>query len=313
MGSGRAMASLVGKLPFAADFVRRGAASAASAEFDQWLVRAAETLLLAKAKLPSANVRFAFASPASGSVLAGALAPSRDRVGREFPLAVFTVLPMRSVAGKGAALIPCAEAFFEAAEGLLEASPTLALEALDARLAELPAVDPGALERGAAEASELLRQTEAAAFFEHCFGPLSTAAHGYALHTFAIAARGHDDPQGTTPGTVLDCPAHDRVAAAAWLSLADRLLGPRAAVPSWFWTPAPAPRILLSLGRCPSDVLRAAAEPGYESTRLWPLRTSRPEAIERARAALEPVLSALASGPRLTLDQVFAALARVLP
>lgn len=306
----RAPVSLIGKLPQRADFVRIGASGPAANELDQWLVRAAEALYFAKVKLPPAPVRYAYACASAPSLLLGVLAASRDRVGREFPITAFATLPMQSLAGKNSALLAAAGDFFERTEALLDASAALSPEALGERLAQLPAPELGSIDERHIEFCEQLRRASAASFFERGFGPLAAGAHHYALFTFSTAAQAHRAPAHQMSVVVLDCPAADTQDALSWLELADRLLRWPAAVPSWLWTRAPGTRLLISLGGCPSDLLRAAADPAYAGARLWPLHTSRPEAVDRARAAIEPALADLADDPALPLDRVFESLGR---
>src|SRR4051794_17465828 len=83
----------VGKLPSQADFVRQHVADRVGGELDRWLVKATQTFLSAKAELPPAAVRFVFSGPGCDSVAIGVLVPSRDQVGRTFPLAIYAALP----------------------------------------------------------------------------------------------------------------------------------------------------------------------------------------------------------------------------
>ena len=80
-------ASLIGKVPCRADFVRFGPSTAAARSFDAWLVRAMERLHLHRRPFPATPIRFVYCSSDDESSLVGALAPSKDKVGRSFPVA----------------------------------------------------------------------------------------------------------------------------------------------------------------------------------------------------------------------------------
>src|SRR5688572_10908846 len=88
----------VGKVPAQADFVRHHVTDRIGGEFDRWLVKSTQNLLSVRAELPKAPVRFVFSAPQCDSVAVGVLAASSDHVGREFPLAIYTVVPAQLAA-----------------------------------------------------------------------------------------------------------------------------------------------------------------------------------------------------------------------
>ncbi len=77
-----------GKIPTQGDFIRHHAEPFTFAGLDRWLQEGLATLGRTGVELHPA--RFLFL--AGDAVLGGVLVPSRDRVGRRFPLAVFVVL-----------------------------------------------------------------------------------------------------------------------------------------------------------------------------------------------------------------------------
>jgi hypothetical protein len=141
--------------------------------------------------------------------------------------------------------------------------------------------------------------------------------HFYGCYAFLTAAAPLRSEAPDKPATVLDCPVRGELDRLAWVTLATRLLSRwRAAVPSCFWLERPAPRLLLSLGPAPGDILRAFADPSYRSARIWPLVTDRPQAVERARAALAASLPqarppAADPGDDASLDELLEVLAAI--
>src|SRR5690606_36588416 len=91
--------------------------------------------------------------------------------------------------------------------------------------------------------------------------------------------------------TVLDCPIHVDVDLFVWLELARRVFGFPPAHPSFFWLEDPAPRLLFSLGPAPLLILQFLANPSMEHQRLWPLTTSRSQALDTARTSFAPSLA----------------------
>ena len=88
-----------GKIPTQGDFVRHHAEPFAYAGLDRWLQEGLATL--ARTGVALSPSRFLFL--AGDAMLGGVLVPSRDRVGRQFPLAVFVVV---AGAGDAARLSP---------------------------------------------------------------------------------------------------------------------------------------------------------------------------------------------------------------
>ena len=86
-------ASLFGKLPTVLDYVRVDHSFPAAIALDEWLSRAIQELTLASLAWPQARYRFLFAPPAVDHVIVGAIAASRDRAGRKFPLSIFAPVP----------------------------------------------------------------------------------------------------------------------------------------------------------------------------------------------------------------------------
>src|SRR4051794_37753270 len=100
----RSSVGFLGKIRTQPDFVRQSVADPVAGEFDAWLVKSVQNLALAKAELPQGLVRFVFTAPKQASLVIGTLCKSQDLVGRNFPLAIYAVLPVHELQGAFAAV-----------------------------------------------------------------------------------------------------------------------------------------------------------------------------------------------------------------
>ena len=89
-----AKVGFLGKIPARGDFIRQHIGERVSTELEQWLQKIAQNLFQAKAELPSQHVRFVYTANGSDTAAIGVLTKSSDQVGRTFPLAIFTTLPL---------------------------------------------------------------------------------------------------------------------------------------------------------------------------------------------------------------------------
>ena len=298
-------AALFGKIPARADFVRERCSDRAAQRFDQWLVKAIETLHGARMGLPPVMVRFAFYAEEERTLLVGVLSPSKDQVGRDFPISVFCSVPLGAGGEHLAGLPLAAGEFLSAAEDLIREIPALSAEETIARLDHLPAPNAQSLALGGERVGEALRSSDARELAGRTLGDPDGAAPAYGYYTFVTAARN----AGAGGATVLDCPIQIDVDLFAWLALAERLLRGRG-TPSFFWTEEPTARLLLALGPCSTQLLQFMADPTASSARLWPLVTTRAEIAEQVRATFASSLGALQSGSNASIAQLIDGLAR---
>lgn len=302
---------MVGKAPCHADFLRINAASPVALRLHRWLAEGVESARAARCELPGDPASFLFSVPEEKNVLLGVLAPSTDGVGRAFPLAVFTELPAPAAAHRLALLPAAFQPFLSAGAELLRAAASLDLSALTQQVGELP--QPRSEELAAAERHLRTMLAERR-------GPelLSALSHPgempgspyYALHTFRVACAGERHRQRSAPNIILECPLPPSLGPAAWLELAARLLRWPSAPPALAWSTAAEPRLLLCLGTMAPDLFLHLARPGQSANRLWPLRTTRPTAIDQARQALTDTQRQLIDSPTTSLEELLHALSR---
>lgn len=299
---------LFGKIPAQGDFVRVNTSDPAAQSFDPWCQEALAAIQRINVPLAADPIYFVYRAQATRNVLVGAMAPSEDRVGRQFPLTIFTVVDAPSIAPRFSGLPVAYSSFLEAASLLLEQSKTLELADLSARLSSLPL--PDATEH--ARADEICRRTldnmNGRELQERIFGDLARGQQYYAFNTMVLACaqcRGVEPPRANI---VIDCPVTVDVDLFVWLDLARRLLRWRSAPPAFVWTENETPRLLISLGPPPPPILSFVAKPGSDSQKLWPLLTQRPDAIQAAKTSMQSRQRTAIDDPRAVLENLLVAL-----
>ena len=309
--TGSATIGVFGKLPAAADFVAVDAAGPTGAALQDWLQRENDHLMGKRLAFPPTPIRFLYRDPQAAGTMVGVLAPSRDQVGRTFPLSIFArVDPAMAVRFPA---IPAAYAqFLDGAVSVLADAATLTPATLAERARALPL--PGNREIDDAEqwSRQALEATPGQVILEALFGPLQSGVHYHGIHMFRTGCA-HVGPRD--PGTatiILECPARDDVQVDFWLSLAQRLLQWTDAPPSLLWTDTASPdsRLLIALGSPPPGVIHYLADPTVVADRLWPMRRSSAASIDAGRRALTPAQRLVLEPPAPTAAALVDALVR---
>jgi type VI secretion system ImpM family protein len=236
-------AGFVGKVPDRAEYLPVPTTAPGFAALDSWLSEGMEwAAARAGASFPSAFAAgamygFVFCAPATpGQMLVGALAPSHDNAGRQFPLAFAIPTELGSAVLERPALLPFI------LEGLWERST----EALSARLAgdarDADSWTPPQQSLGAAELDEIhqayadwaggLPQSEVWQLLSVPNDP--RLALRWLLETLA-PLKGHQAPR-TTLSLRAPLGALGGVGLCFWLDLVGRSLGWTGSVPSLFWS-----------------------------------------------------------------------------
>src|SRR4051812_41631221 len=234
--------ALLGKAPCQGDFIRWNAADPVSAQFHKWLEEGHEAVRRANLTLPAEPICFVYTAASGRQALVGMMAPSSDKVGRQFPLCVYVPVDLGPVAGNAATLQGSHQAFFAAAKQLLADSARLSadeltrrMEALNAHAAgDTAAADTYRRRALAAPASSLVKQ------FTGDGAP--AGAQYYAFRTFMMACAAERGKEPAKPGVTLDCPFPEETGPYPWVEMARRLLQWRGMTPSLFWQAGPAPR-----------------------------------------------------------------------
>jgi type VI secretion system protein ImpM len=278
--------ALLGKAPCQGDFIRWNATDPISVQFHKWLEEGHEAVRRVNLTMPAEPICFVFTVAGARQGLLGMMAPSTDKVGRNFPLAVYVPVDNGPLAGNAPTLPGSHQAFFDAARQLLADAVTLPADTLGRRVDALSAHASG----DSAAAETYRRRTLAApasALVRQFTGDgAAPGAQYYAFRTFMTACTAEKGKEPSKPGVTLDCPFPQELGPYPWLEMARRLLNWRTTPPSLFWHGGANPRLLLSLGPPSSSLLLHLAKPDHSSMKLWPLRTKAANAIETAKNAL---------------------------
>jgi type VI secretion system protein ImpM len=271
-----------GKMPSAADFVRRGVSKPVLRDFENWFHDAYTELRRTGARglahrchmlLPHRN--------GSNGIVAALAVPSNDRIGREFPIVVAVYIPRETLPQSTAAVGIGLTRFWEAATSAIEqhrdGEPEVMWEAL--RSLSLPTVSE--LSDAEERCQELLKNLGARQMEAECFS--DDEGRFYAYHTLRLAVR--DTPEGR----VLMCPSAGHPGYRAfWVEAVERATLHKIPLPVVWLNGADAPGdTLVALSKAPAGMLRYLARDGRQSSTVWPLTTGSAAARERAKSALE--------------------------
>lgn len=298
--------ALFGKVPAQGDFVRVRAGDPVAQGLARWLEEASE--VAGRAGVAAGGpIRFLLRPLGGPRALLGALAPSQDRVGRRFPLAIFAPLADPDLASAWPALPAAARPFLDGVCALLAEAAALGPADLADRLGALPLELqplPAACHAAQAEADLAPLQPRLAALF----GGLEGGQHLYALHCLRQACRPVRAAEPAGPGVALACPAPTDLDRWLWLELARRALAWKAP-PGLLWTEDAAGHLILALGAAPAGALASLWSPARSDGRIWPLTTSQPSAVTTARQALGPAVERLLGRADAHLSELPATLA----
>lgn len=283
--------ALFGKLPAQGDFLRVDASGPAAQALVTWLHEAVEPVHRAGLPLPAEPVRFLVHAAGAGQAVVGTMVASEDRVGRRFPLCVFSPWHSGALAGAFPAVPAAADPFCGAAEGLLARASSIEPAALAEGARTLPACRD--LRESEAELARRAAERPLSQLLASAYDGLPEGAPAYGLSTLAAAIRPVRKHEPLKPTLALDGIARDDLERYVWLDLVRRTLG-WAAPPSVFWT---RDRLIISLGPPPATVLQHLADPARPPARIWPLRSAHPEAIAAAQRGLPPEVRRVLEAP----------------
>lgn len=241
---------LFGKVPTAGDFAHLRIGD--DQKLCDWLQRGVER---ASAKLGSRwPATFDTGSPmgfmmrqASGSVLGGVLRPSRDTVGRRFPLAGYASLSSAD-APHVRHLVPWAlTAFAQSLCGLVSSAESVGMDPVET--IRNISVQPVPGEQGEAHYNEWLRSTPQRAWFEAVWRRKDPELAKYSAAMVVSSVGQYIGQDNTGNPLALRLPiAGDLRGAGFWLQLVARLAGWKMTVPTVFWEALQPATVLIQLG-----------------------------------------------------------------
>ena len=282
-----------GKIPAKGDFVRHNVADEAARAFEQYIQESNDALRGQDGTMPENAIRTVFTKAGSDKTVIAVLVPSEDKVGRKYPLVIFTLTNAAQTPAQFSTLPVAWAPFLEGASRLGERAQEMEVDQLKASVGALPIPSVGEVTAAEEMCRRALQHPLGDELHARLFGGGKPDAHLYAYQTFLTACQdaAKDDP--SKAATVLDCPVRVDVDLFVWLELTKRVFGFPKSHPSYFWVEDPAPRLLLSLGSSPLAMLQFLSDPSIDNQRLWPLTTEREKAIEAAKSSLGPALAGL--------------------
>ena len=278
------LVSVFGKTPARGDFIRPRIASGEMSHFgfEGWLHEAADALRAVNGHLEKHPLCFALFAANGKAILTGVMIGSHDRVGREFPFGVCCLWP--SEFGLHPCALPIAAGpFFQAAADWL---PTGVMMQAEEEMS-LPLPDPRTAHFANGAAGQALSQASCSDFFSRCFSqPVESHAH-YSVFTLLRALQ---VTRTSSQAMVVECPRtppppaqQADVDLLAWLALASETgrvhAGAQLAACCW---QSYSEKLLLSFGQPSKHLLRYWVGCGEASARLWPLHSTRPDAVAHA-------------------------------
>jgi type VI secretion system protein ImpM len=178
---------------------------------------------------------------------------------------------------------------------------------LQTALGRLPMPDPS--DWSFAEEQRRLQLDKSSANLMKQFSEPEPSGLHYAARTFLMACSPERGQEPAKARVVLDCPIGTD-GPLAWLELAARILCWREQPPSFMWTDAEPPRLLLALGPIPATALGYLARPDRPVAVFWPLKTTQKAAMDAARQALSEEQRRTLEDGQSSLQTLFALLAR---
>ena len=308
-------AGFYGKIPAQPDFIRLHSGAPAVQALASWLEESLETARVGPRNQGGADprdegvaLRFLLRFEEADRALLGALAQSRDRGGRAFPLAAFTQLSGPDLAADFPILPAAAATFLDAVETWLADARALPLAELVERAWALPLPDAGDLAVARSWAEGHARPSPAREVIALSSGTAGASCSFHAFCSACAAARGK--PSRTA--VALDCPVARDVDVFAWLELARRSLSWRSP-PSFLWRRGAPGQLIVALGAAPAAAVAHLLGPATRHPRIWPLLEHGPGAAAVARRVLGPSLLEALGRADLTIGELVAAFSRWEP
>ncbi len=274
-----------GKIPSYPEFVRIGSVGPTDKAFERWLQMANDQLARADVKLSSTPLGFAFRDEKAESLLIGVVVGSRDKVGRNFPLAVYCEYGVVN----STVLSLLAEAFRPALTQL----SMLALTALETDREALKSASERVevprgktIKEGREATAEALTTIRAEQVLARMFVDKNDRAYGINVIQRACAQSVRDGP---TRPTCIDATVTSDVELCFAFAAAESQLPENMGPVSAFWDVS-SQRVIVVPGLPDSKLLVSMAAPHTQNQKIWRTETSSEASRKRAWEKIaEPV------------------------
>ncbi len=310
MSGERESVGVYGKIPSEGDFVRVNASDPSAQYLDTWIQESLEALQRAGVDLPAEPLFFLHQGPnPSVAPVIGALVPSHDRVGRQYPVLVFARVDPTLAQSRMPALHVVYGHFLLDAAQILRDLPRADAQLLAAWSRRLRVPTAATVSGCDSVCRDVLDQCTVGEFVRRVFPSAAGVAAHYAFRTAleaCDATRTHSPKSAIT----LECPIAGDLDGFVWLELLRRRLYGAPVRPSVVWREGSAPAMLVALGPAPGALLRQLARPGDQASNLWPLKTDRGDVLEQAYASMAPHHRQILDAPGQSLEALLNTLSR---
>ncbi|MCA9643244.1 MAG: type VI secretion system-associated protein TagF [Polyangiaceae bacterium] len=297
-----------GKLPKAGDFLRGGVAGEPASGFERWIEQGMVYGSTRRGDWQQAFDGGALhgfiyrAPPNVGavSVIVGVIRPSRDTVGRRFPLVIFSQIPEPVLSGAPHIAPLMLGDFFELASEVLLDAHGMTAEEFRAAVLGIPAPRIDQLATYIAEYNDWVSATPLATPLSVTYGQPDGAAAPHAIDTLiqCVAPFIGQEPMTTPLSARLPLGAGGVASAAFWIDVARRVARWRRTVPSAFWSASDDDgTLLLQLGATPHSSLAELWSPDPDSDHVCDLRHAPRLSRESILGRLPPAIGQALNSP----------------
>ncbi|MGH1346941.1 MAG: type VI secretion system-associated protein TagF [Nannocystales bacterium] len=278
-----------GKIPSYPEFIRIGSSGATDRSFERWLQMANDQLARAAVKLSSTPLGFCYRDEDAHSLLIGVIVGSRDKVGRNFPLAVYCeygVVETTAVSLLAEAFRPALTQLSMLAMTALETSR----DSLKSAVARVQKPGGSTIKEGRATSAEALRTVGVEQVLSRIFVDPAERAYGINVLQRACEQSRRDGPGRPT---AIDATVTSDVELSFWTAAVEARLPKSQGPVSAFWDVA-SQRVLVIPGAPDSKLLVSMAAPHSQNQKIWRTETSSESSRKSAWEKLdEPVRNAL--------------------
>jgi type VI secretion system ImpM family protein len=315
--------AVFGKTPRMGDFLRVGSGGSAGAELEQWVEQG---LGVAESKRNSAwpssfaagaTYAFIFRPPRSSNVkdaLVGVIKPSKDAVGRRYPLVIYApAIPRSTVPWPHILPMALGDFFDTAATVLFEADTVSGAAEMQAAIKRVTHPNLADADRNAQEYEAWATTTPLEQAWNVVYGGEQSLAHFRAVHTIweAIAPFRGDDMASTKVGLRLPLGPGGIAAATFWLDAVRRLARSPQQVRTTFWCfDGSSGTAIVQLGDTPASSLTELWLPDTNSEYLCDLTVPTSVDVGRFLTKLPPHVAESLQGSGVLVRDFLDRLAR---